>query len=303
MKKLLFLLMVISVVCVPALQAADGSRVRLATTTSTDNSGLLSVLLPPFEKKFGVKVDVIAVGTGAALKLGENGDADLLLVHAPAREEAFIAAGFGVNRRPVMYNDFIIIGPKDDPAGVGGEQDAGEALKKIAGKKSPFISRGDDSGTHIKEQSLWKGTSLPLKEIEKMIVKKGKEREVQFVAPVGEWYISIGQGMGAALMMADEKRAYTLTDRGTYLAYRDKIDLSVLSEGDSRLHNPYGTIAVNPERYPEVNYFGAMELIAWLTSPEGQKIIGDFRKGGELLFHPLAIRTNYLTTKATKKRN
>ena len=288
MKRCLFALLVLSIVLPPAVSAG---RVRLATTTSTDNSGLLEVLLPPFEKKFGVKVDVIAVGTGAALKLGENGDADLLLVHAPEREEKFVAAGFGVNRRSVMYNDFIIIGPEKDPAGVRGEKDVVTALRKIAGKESPFISRGDDSGTHTKEQSLWKESGLLLKEVRKMITKKGKEREIQFVAPEGEWYISIGQGMGATLMMADEKRAYTLTDRGTYLAYRDKLDLSVLSEGDGRLHNPYGVIAVNPERYPKVNYLCAMELIAWLTSVEGQKIIGDFRKDGESLFYPLAIRT------------
>ena len=291
MKKLFFMLMILTVVfLVVATISNAGERLRLATTTSTDNSGLLSVLLPPFEKKFDMKVDVIAVGTGAALKLGENGDADVLLVHAPSREESFVDAGFGVNRRNVMYNDFVIIGPKDDPAEIRGDKDAGKALAKIDRKRAIFISRGDDSGTHMKEQSIWKDSGVPLKEVKKMISKKGKDRAVQYVGPEGSWYLSIGQGMGAALMMADEKRAYTLTDRGTYTAYKDKLDLDILCQGDKCLNNPYGIIAVNPERFPEINYFGAMELIAWMTSVEGQKLIGDFRVSGEVLFHPTAGR-------------
>ncbi len=291
MKRICYACMImILVVCAISAGADAGERLKLATTTSTDNSGLLSVLLPPFEKKFDMKVDVIAVGTGAALKLGENGDVDLVLVHAPERERSFVREGFGVNRRDVMYNDFIIIGPGNDPAGIRGEKDAAAALAGIAGKKSTFISRGDDSGTHIKEQSLWKDAGVSLKEVKKMISKKGKDREVQYVGPEGRWYLSIGQGMGAALMMANEKRAYTLADRGTYLAYKDKLDLNILSQGDKRLHNPYGIIAVNPERFSEINYFGAMELIAWMTSVEGQKIIGDFNKAGEVLFHPTAVR-------------
>lgn len=290
MKKLFIMSMALLVVFCALTGRVDAEeRVKLATTTSTDNSGLLSVLLPPFEEKFDMKVDVIAVGTGAALKLGENGDADVLLVHAPSREESFVYAGFGVNRRNVMYNDFVIIGPKDDPAGIRGDRDAGNALAKIDRTGAIFISRGDDSGTHIKEQSIWRVSGVPLKEVKKMVGKKGKDREVQYVGPEGDWYLSIGQGMGAALMMADEKRAYTLADRGTYLAYKDKLDLEILSQGDKRLHNPYGIIAVNPERFPEINYFGAMELIAWMTSVEGQKIIGDFRITGEVLFHPTAV--------------
>ena len=291
MKKLFFMSMVLLVIFSALTARVDGEeRLRLATTTSTDNSGLLSVLLPPFEKKFDMKVDVIAVGTGAALKLGENGDADVLLVHAPSREESFVEAGFGVNRRNVMYNDFVIIGPKDDPAEISGEKDVGKVLARIDRNGAIFISRGDDSGTHIKEQSIWKDSGVPLKEVKKMISKKGKDREVQYVGPEGSWYLSIGQGMGAALMMADEKRAYTLTDRGTYLAYKDKLDLEILSQGDKRLHNPYGIIAVNPERFKKINYFGAMELIAWMTSVEGQKIIGDFHIAGDVLFHPTAVR-------------
>lgn len=290
MKKICFISVLLLVIFGLIILPADAEeRLKLATTTSTDNSGLLSVLLPPFEKKFDMKVDVIAVGTGAALKLGENGDADVLLVHAPSREESFVAAGFGVNRRKVMYNDFIIIGPRADPADIRGEEDASKTLSKIDRKGSLFISRGDDSGTHIKEQALWKASGVPLKEVNKMITKKGQAREVQFVGPAGKWYLSIGQGMGAVLMMADEKDAYTITDRGTYLAYKDKLDLDILSQGDSRLHNSYGIIAVNPDRFKKINYFGAMELIAWVTSVEGQKIIGDFRKSGQVLFHPTAV--------------
>jgi tungstate transport system substrate-binding protein len=290
MKKLFIVSMVLLLVfCALTVRVDAEERLRLATTTSTDNSGLLSVLLPPFEKKFDMKVDVIAVGTGAALKLGENGDADVLLVHAPSREKSFVDAGFGVNRRNVMYNDFVIIGPKVDPAGIRGENDASKALAEIDRKGSLFISRGDDSGTHIKEQALWEASGVTLKEVKKMITKKGKDREVQYIGPEGKWYLSIGQGMGAVLMMADEKNAYTLTDRGTYLAYKDKLDLDILSQGDKRLFNPYGIIAVNPDRFKQINYFGAMDLIAWMTSVEGQKIIGAFRIAGEVLFHPTAV--------------
>lgn len=267
-----------------------GERLKLATTTSTENSGLLRVILPPFEKETGMKVDVISVGTGAALKLGENGDADLVLVHAPALEAAFVEAGFGVNRRNVMYNDFIILGPKSDPAGIRLEKNPAAALARIAKKGSPFISRGDNSGTHVKEQELWRDSGLPLVVVKKFLAPAGKAREIEFLAPAGDWYLSIGQGMSAALLMADEKEGYCLADRGTYLAFKDKIGLEVLVEGDPRLFNPYGVIAVNPERFPDINYRGAMALIAWLTSVEGQKMIGDFRIGGEPLFIPTAVK-------------
>jgi len=272
------------------LGSASAERLKLATTTSTENSGLLGVLLPPFEQETGMKVDVISVGTGAALKLGENGDADLVLVHAPALEEAFVESGFGVNRRNVMYNDFIIVGPKADPAGVRGEQDAAAALALIAGKGSTFISRGDNSGTHVKEQELWRDSGIPLLEMKKLLAPAGKEREIEYRAPEGEWYLSIGQGMSATLLMADEKEGYCLADRGTWLAFREKLDLEVLVEGDPRLFNPYGVIAVNPERFRTINYRGAMALIAWLTSVEGQKIIADFKIGGEPLFIPTAVK-------------
>ncbi|MHC2995835.1 MAG: substrate-binding domain-containing protein [Candidatus Atribacteria bacterium] len=248
---------------------AETTHLRLATTTSTDNSGLLEVLLLPFEVKFGVKVDVIVVGTGKALKLGENGDVDVVLVHARAVEDKFIQEGYGVNRRDVMYNDFIILGPSDDPAEVKGEKNAVLVLKKIAERKVYFISRGDDSGTHKKEKILWQRAGI---------------------IPHGKWYMEVGQGMGAALQIAYEKQAYILCDRGTFLAYKDKIDLIILFEGDPLLFNPYGIMAVNPAHYPQVKYIEAIQLIAWITSVEGQKIIKEYKKEGEVLFHPMAIK-------------
>jgi len=241
---------------------------RLATTTSTENSGLLAVLIPPFEKRFAIDVDVIAVGTGKALKLGQNGDVDLVLVHARQAEDAFVSEGWGVNRRDVMYNDFIIIGPASDPAGIKGSTDAAKALVKLAAAKATFISRGDDSGTHKKELSLWNAAGIK---------------------PASGAYLETGQGMGQTLNIADEKGAYCLVDRGTFLAYRGKIDLEILVEGDKRLYNPYGIIALNPARHRHVKYLAAMAFIGWVTSVEGQKIINDFRKDNKRLFHPMAV--------------
>ncbi len=241
-------------------------RIKMSTTTSTENSGLLYALLPPFEEKFDVKVDVIAVGTGKALKLGENGDVDIVLVHAREAEDKFVADGYGVNRRDVMYNDFIIVGPEIEPAGIKGKI-AVESLKAISDKNETFVSRGDDSGTHKKEKALWK--------------EAGTE-------PSGTWYLETGQGMGATLTIANEKQGYTLVDRGTYIAYEDKVNLVILSEGDERLFNPYGIIAVSPAKHAHVKYLYAMALIGWITSVEGQKIIGDFKKDGKVLFHPSA---------------
>ena len=240
-------------------------RLRLATTTSTDNSGLLQTLLPPFEEKHNVKVDVIAVGTGKALALGRNGDADVVLVHAREAEDEFVKAGYGVNRRDVMYNDYVIAGPPGDPAGIRGVADASEALAKIAGAQEPFVSRGDDSGTHKKEMSLW---------------------EIAEVVPRGRWYLETGQGMGATLQIASEKGGYVLADRGSFIAYEGKIELDVLCEGDRELHNPYGIMAVNPAKHSHVLYTEAMMLIGWVTSPEGRDILRSFRKDGEILFHP-----------------
>jgi len=243
-------------------------RVRLATTTSTDNSGLLDHLLPPFTEATGIRVDVIAVGTGQALKLGRQGDADLLLVHARKREDAFVRDGYGIDRRSVMWNDFVIAGPAVDPAGVKGMTDASAALKKLAEHGSVFVSRGDDSGTHTRERGLW---------------EKGGGR------PEWDGYREIGQGMGPCLTMADEARGYVLTDRGTFIAFIEKIDLVVLVEGDEALHNPYGAILVNPEKHEGLNVEGARRLLDYLTSEEGQAAIAAFRLRGHTLFHPARV--------------
>jgi tungstate transport system substrate-binding protein len=247
-------------------------RLVLATTTSTDDSGLLKAILPDFEARYGATVEVIAVGTGQAIQLGENGDADVILVHAREREDAFVAEGYGVNRQDVMYNDFVIVGPASDPAGIAGMTDAVAALTKIAESQSTFVSRGDDSGTHTKEQTLWRASDVPLVEASSL-----KSDDKTFIRPAGDWYLSIGQGMGATLTMANEQGAYTLSDRATYLARKlEGLDLEILTEGDSRLFNPYGVIAVNPERYPTVNAAGAAAFIDWLTSLETQQLISQF---------------------------
>jgi len=248
--------------------AAQRPRVRLATTTSTENTGLLEYLLPEFERREKIEVQVIAVGTGQALKLGERGDADLVLVHARAREDAFMAAGFGVERRDVMWNDFVILGPRADPAKVRGK-DATAALRKIAGAKELFVSRGDDSGTHTRERMLWKAAGID-----------APRRE--------EFYLEAGQGMGKCLIIADERRAYILADRGTFLAFRRKLDLDVLVDGDPALHNPYGATLVSPERHPGLNVSAARKLLDFLTSPETQRRIAAFRVDGQVLFHPAA---------------
>lgn len=262
----LLLIMALLFTC-PQLLSAGQNVIRLATTTSTDNSGLLSALLPPFEARFGSSVQVIAVGTGKALRMGRDGDVDVVLVHDRVAEQAFVEQGYGTNRRDVMFNDFVIVGPADDPAAISAMHDAIAALRKIADRHSLFVSRGDNSGTHRKELSLW---------------QQAQRR------PDGRWYREAGQGMGKVLQIAGELGAYTLTDRGTWLAYRERSLLKLAVEGDQRLFNPYGVIAVNPARHPDVNYFGAMQLIAWITSMPGQDIIRDFRIGGSELFHPMA---------------
>jgi tungstate transport system substrate-binding protein len=266
MKKALFVLMVLALAS--AVLPAQGGRLRLSTTTSTENSGLLAVLLPPFEAKSGLQVDVIAVGTGQALKLGEAGDVDVVLVHARALEDKFVADGYGVNRRDVMHNDFVIIGPASDPAGVRGMTDAAAAFRQIAARRATFVSRGDNSGTHVKEKELWAAAGA---------------------TALGRWYREAGQGMGPVITMADNLQGYALADRGTYLSMKSKVELPILVEGDPRLFNPYGIIAVNPDRFPHVNYHGAMQLIAWMTAVEGQRIIGDFKVAGEVLFFPDAV--------------
>ncbi|MFQ6058953.1 MAG: substrate-binding domain-containing protein [Anaerolineae bacterium] len=264
-----FVLTLAFVVSCAATSARPPSRPQelvLATTTSTYDSGLLDAILPHFEAQYNAKVKVIAVGTGQAIKLGERGDADVILVHARAREDQFVAEGYGVSREDVMYNDFVIVGPKGDPAGVKG-LDAAAALTRIAEAQATFVSRGDESGTHTKEKAIWK--------------KAGIE-------PGGGWYLSAGQGMGAVLTMANEQRAYTLTDRGTYLARQGDLNLVILVEGDPILFNPYGVIAVNPEKHPGVRYDLALKFIKWLTSVETQEKIATFgvEKFGQPLFYP-----------------
>lgn len=268
MKSKILLCLLAVVMLAAGVAVAQEGRLKLATTTSTDNSGLLEVLIPPFERQAGLTVDVIAVGTGAAIALGENGDVDIIMVHARSREDAFVDAGYGVNRRDLMHNDFVILGPKNDPAGIKGMKNAPAALKKIAETGETFISRGDDSGTHTKERELWTDSGS---------------------SPSGRWYKEVGQGMGTVITMTNDMLGYTLADRGTYLSMRDKISLTVLVEGDDRLFNPYGVIAVNPKMHPHVNYEGAMAFIEFLTGRRGQTIIGNFRANGELLFFPDVI--------------
>jgi tungstate transport system substrate-binding protein len=242
---------------------------RLSTTTSTDNSGLLNFLLPEFEKQANMKVHVIAVGTGKALELAKNGDVDVTLVHARASEDKFVAAGHGVDRRDVMYNDFVIVGPTADPAAIKGSKDVLAAFEKIVKSKVKFISRGDNSGTDQMEQAYWKAIG---------------------VKPSGSAYISAGLGMGEVLNMASELQAYTLTDRATYGAYRARTGLTIAVEGDPRMFNPYGIIAVNPAKYKDINYKGAIRLIEWITSDAGQKRIAAFRVDGQQLFFPNASK-------------
>ncbi|MGZ8289704.1 MAG: substrate-binding domain-containing protein [Telluria sp.] len=247
--------------CAPLAQAQQ--VIRLSTTTSTENSGLLAWLLPAFEAKTRLKVHVISVGTGKALELAKNGDVDVTLVHARAAEDKFVADGHGIDRRDVMYNDFVVAGPASDPAKVGGSKDVIAAFGKIASSGAKFISRGDNSGTDLMEKSYWKAAG---------------------VQPAAGKYISAGLGMGEVLNMAAELQAYTLTDRATYSSYKARTGLVVLVEGDTKMTNPYGIIAVNPARHKGVNYKGAKQLIAWITSSEGQQKIASFKPQGEQLF-------------------
>jgi tungstate transport system substrate-binding protein len=250
---------------------------RLATTTSTADSGLLEDILPAFEAAHNARVDMVAVGTGQALALGASGDADVILVHARAREDEFMAAGDGAQRLDVMYNDFVLVGPAADPASVEGTASAAEALKAIAAARAPFASRGDDSGTHSQEQSLWASAGL-------------------VPDPGDGWYLSLGQGMGDTLQFASERPAYTLTDRATWLAQQDNLpNLRLLFGGatiaqnpDPALHNPYGVITVSPEKHPGVNFALATEFAEWLTAVETQKLIGSFGQAefGQALFNP-----------------
>lgn len=271
---LTIILVIFSTACRPIQSPAapvgtdSGERLLLATTTSTADSGLLDYLLPDFEQQVGVAVEVVAVGTGQALKLGEDGNADVLLVHARALEDEFMAAGHGVRREEVMYNDFIIVGPPDDPAGIKGGTDAIAAFRQIMQTETDFVSRGDDSGTHSKELAIWQAAGLE---------------------PSGDWYIVSGQGMGAVLTLAGEQQAYTLSDRATYLARTlEGIDLVILVEGDPILFNPYGVIAVNPEKNPRIQSELADAFVNWIISLPAQEQIGQFgvEEFGQPLFTP-----------------
>jgi tungstate transport system substrate-binding protein len=298
MKKRCFLIIVavaLSLMILGPASSAEEKVIKMSTTTSTENSGLLDVLLPILKKDTGISVKVFAKGTGASIRDGMDGNVDVIFVHAKAREEKFVAEGYGTQRYAVMHNDFVILGPASDPAGVRGTKDAAAALKKIAGTKAKFVSRGDDSGTHTKEQELWEATGLPLKTETKEIVKKGKKRNVSFKSPggIGQWYFSIGQGMGKALIFAEEKQAYTLADRGTFLNYKlgrkQGLDLDILCQGDLALYNPYGVIPVNPKKYPQVKYEMADTFARWLISGKAQALIGNYKIQGQQAFFPDAI--------------
>jgi tungstate transport system substrate-binding protein len=255
----------------PAGPGLAQTRIRCASTTSTQNSGLLDYLLPLFEKKTGIKVDVVAVGTGASIEIGKRGDCDVVLVHAKELEMKAVNEGYFVNRHDVMYNDFVIIGPADDPLKIKGLKQASEAFSRIAAGNGPFISRGDKSGTHTKELSIWKKAGLDPKGL--------------------AWYLEVGQGMEKTQRIADEKKGYTLTDRGTWLATKDKdkLNMVIVLEGDQGLFNQYGVMAVNPEKHKHVQFKEALEFINWLISKEGQQAIGTYKdKLGNVLFFPNA---------------
>jgi len=264
--------------------AGPKTFITVASTTSTQNSGLFEHLLPIFEAKTGIQVRVIAVGTGQAIRVATNGDADVLFVHHRASEQAFVDAGFGLKRYDVMYNDFVIAGPDTDPAGIGGLKDVGAALARIAAARALFVSRADNSGTHKKEKELWQDIGQ------------------NPMSGSGKWYLETGLGMGAALNVAAGKSAYILTDRGTWLSFANKGHLRILVEGDKRLFNPYGIILVNPKRYPHTKAKAGQNFIDWIISREGQAAIAEYRRDGKQLFFPNASKTNVATPRLTRPR-
>src|SRR5690348_12215377 len=253
--------------CCGSALAQDRS-ITVASTTSTEQSGLFGYLLPRFTEASRIQVKVVAVGTGQALDIGRRGDADVVFVHDKPAEEKFLGEGFATKRYDVMYNDFVIVGPKADPAHIAGDRDVADALRKIAAAKAPFISRGDRSGTHAAELRLWKIAGIDI------------------AASKGDWYREIGQGMGPALNMASSTNAYLLSDRGTWLSFKNKGELAILTEGDKRLFNQYGVMLVNPAKHPNVKATDGQAFIDWLVSPKGQQTIAGYRVGGEQLFFP-----------------
>ncbi len=276
MNKIFSALLLISIFLASCKAASKQNKdLLLVSTTSTQDSGLLDALLPAFTEKTDYHVQLVAVGSGQALKLGEQGNADVILLHSPAAEKEFVANGFGIDRRLVMHNDFVIVGPPTDPAGIRGENPV-EALKKIFASHVTFVSRGDDSGTHVKELALWKNAGHD---------PKGTGED---------WYLETGQGQGATLSVASEKGGYALTDRGTFLAYKPNVDLEILVEGDPFLLNVYHVITVNPAKWPKVNFTGAKAFADFITSSEGQKLIAEFgvEKYGQPLFFPDANKND-----------
>jgi len=285
------ILPVIAILLIYGVALGEDKIIKMATTTSTQTSGLLDILLPELEKDTGIRVKVFAKGTGAAIRDGMDGNVDVIFVHAKEREKKFIKEGYGTQRYAVMHNDFVILGPSDDPAGIQGQSSAAAALAGIAKAEALFISRGDDSGTHTREQALWKISGVFLEVRKTEILKKGKKTAISFVFPENsmDWYISIGQGMGKTIIYANEKQAYTLSDRGTYIKYnygrKESIDLEIMCEGDLFLNNPYGVIPVNPARHPHVKYELAEKFASWLISPKAQSLIANYRLMGKQLFY------------------
>ena len=275
-RRALFAIATLAAACVTHAPAiAQDKSIIVASTTSTQDSGLFNHILPLFKANTGITVKVVAQGTGKALDTGRRGDADVLFVHAKAQEEKFVADGFGVKRHPVMYNDFVLVGPNSDPAGIKGGKDVAAALKTIKAKGAPFISRGDRSGTHSAELRLWKVAGLDI----------AKEQDAKTLGP---WYKAIGQGMGATLNTAAASNAYTLTDRATWIAFKNKQDLVIEVEGDKRLFNQYGIMLVNPAKHPHVKKDLGQAFVDWIVSPEGQQAIAGFKLNGQQLFFPNA---------------
>ena len=260
----------VAVLALSAFATAEARRVVLASTTSTDNSGLYEYLLPEFTADTGIKVDVVAVGTGRAIKIAEQGDADLLIVHDEQSELAFVDSGYGIDRHTFMYNDYILVGPQQDTIGIRRSETTriAQAMQMIAGNAAPFISRGDDSGTHKKELSLWVLSGVDL-------------------STPGSWYREVGAGMGATLNIANELSAYTLADRSTWISFNNRDNLVIVKENDPLLYNFYSVILVNPERWPEINFQGARRFHQWLLSPRGSTLIASFRVKGKQLFYPI----------------
>jgi tungstate transport system substrate-binding protein len=261
-------LLLLSIAVLGTAAAAEDRSITVASTTSTEQSGLFGYLLPRFTEATGIAVKVVAVGTGQALDIGRRGDADVVFVHDRPAEDKFMSEGQGVKRYDVMYNDFVIVGPKADPAHISGNTDVADALRKIAAAKAPFISRGDRSGTHEAELRLWKVAGIDI------------------ASAKGDWYREIGQGMGPALNMSSSSNAYLLSDRGTWLSFKNRGDLAILTEGDKRLFNQYGVMLVNPDKHPTVKTRDGQAFVDWLISPKGQEIIASYKVGGEQLFFP-----------------